>query len=205
MNEEEKLPKRKPTRASGFDYSNGGAYFLTICTDKRKKILSHISPGVPQAEELRVGGSCVGVPQAEELRVGGSRVGDDALGVPTLTLSDYGKIVEKYILSTENIRGVCVDNYVIMPNHIHLIISIDADGTPRASSPTRQTSTVSGCVSSLKRFVNKEIGKNIFQRSFYDHIIRSRKEYDEIYNYIQLNPQNWEKDELYTEEDLGKE
>ena len=190
MNEEEKLPKRKPTRASGFDYSNGGAYFLTICTDKRKKILSHISPGVPQAEELRVGGS---------------RVGDDALGVPTLTLSDYGKIVEKYILSTENIRGVCVDNYVIMPNHIHLIISIDADGTPRASSPTRQTSTVSGCVSSLKRFVNKEIGKNIFQRSFYDHIIRSRKEYDEIYNYIQLNPQNWEKDELYTEEDLGKE
>ena len=187
---EEKLPKRKPTRASGFDYSNGGAYFLTICTDKRKKILSHISPWVPQTEDLRLGGSCVG---------------DDALGVPTLTLSDYGKIVEKYILSTENIRGVCVDNYVIMPNHIHLIISIDADGTPRASSPTRQTSTVSGCVSSLKRFVNKEIGKNIFQRSFYDHIIRSRKEYDEIYNYIQLNPQNWEKDELYTEEDLGKE
>ena len=113
MNNENKFPTRKPTRAHGFDYSNGGAYFLTICTIGRKHLLSFIAPSD-----------------------GLSTVGDDALGVPIPTLTEYGKIVEKYINSTNKIRGVNVDKYVIMPNHIHLILSIDDDGTPRTSSQT---------------------------------------------------------------------
>ena len=171
--EEKKLPQRKPTRWSGFDYNRGGAYFLTLCTQDRRKILST----VVETETTKP-------------------VGDDAHGVPRIQLTRMGKIVEKYILSTNNVNGVSVGDFVIMPNHIHLILFVE-DGTPRASSPTRQTSVVSNCVSSLKRFVNKEIGENIFQRSFYDHIIRNNEEYMEICNYIILNPQNWEKDELY--------
>ena len=173
--EEKNLPQRKPTRWLGFDYSRGGAYFLTICTQDRKMILSTIA----KTETAKL-------------------VGDDAHGVPQARLTKIGKIVEKYILSTNNVKGVSVGDFVIMPNHIHLILFIDEDGTPRASSPTRQTSIVSNCVSTLKRFVNKEIGENIFQRSFYDRIIRNRDEYMEICNYIRLNPDNWENDELYS-------
>ncbi len=169
---EQDLPKRKSTRLPYFDYSQGGAYFLTLCMQDRKKILSTVE----RTEKP---------------------VGDDAHGVPRIQLTRIGKIVEKYILSTNNVKGVSVGDFVIMPNHIHLILFIDEDGTPRASSPTRQTSVVSNCVSTLKRFVNKEVGENIFQRSFYDRVIRNRDEYMEICNYITLNPENWENDELY--------
>ena len=170
--EEKDLPKRKPTRLPYFDYSQGGAYFLTLCMQDRKKILSTVE----RTEKP---------------------VGDDAHGVPKIRLTRIGKIVEKYILSTNNVKGVSVGDFVIMPNHIHLILFIDEDGTPRASSPTRQTSVISNCISTLKRLVNKEVGENIFQRSFYDRIIRNNGEYMEICNYIALNPENWENDELY--------
>ena len=66
-------------------------------------------------------------------------VGADALGGP---LTDAGKIVEQYILSTDRMSGFRVDQYVIMPNHIHMILWIDSEvaspdnGPPRASAPT---------------------------------------------------------------------
>ena len=81
--EDNKLPKRKPTRLSNFDYSRGGAYFLTICTQDRKRILSQI----------------VGTEKP---------VGDGALDIPKIRLTRYGKIVEKYILSKNNIEGVLI-------------------------------------------------------------------------------------------------
>ena len=172
MDENNKLPERKPTRLANFDYNRGGAYFLTICTQDRKRILSE----VVETEKP---------------------VGDGALDIPKIRLTRYGRIVEKYILSTNNIEGVFVDKYVIMPNHIHLILCVNNDGMSRAPSPTKQNSVVSHTVSTLKRFVNKEIGENIFQRSFYDRIIRNNDEYMKICNYFALNPENWEKDELY--------
>ena len=90
-----------------------------------------------------------------------------------------------------------MDNYVIMPNHIHLLISIDSCGTSGSPSPT--TATIPAFVGALKRFVNKEMGKNIFQRSFHDHIIRNEKDYLEHYTYIENNPAKWEEDHLYCE------
>ena len=95
------LPKRKPTRLPDYDYSHPGAYFITICTKDRRCILSDIS------------------------------VGADALGGPNLQLTDTGKVVEQYILSTDHIPGFRVDKYVVMPNHIHMILWIDS-GPPRA-------------------------------------------------------------------------
>ena len=124
-------------------------------------------------------------------------VGDGAHDVPQIQLTQIGKIVEKYILSTNNVQGVSVGDFAIMPNHIHLILHIDCDGTSRAPSPTKANSTVCHAISTLKRFVNKEIGENIFQRSFFDRIIRNNDEYMEICNYIRLNPGNWESDELH--------
>ena len=87
------LPKRNPTRLKGYDYSTPGAYFITICTQDRKELLSEII------------------------------VGDDAYIVPQNNLSKIGLVCDKYINNINNkYENVTVDKYVTMPNHIHLII-----------------------------------------------------------------------------------
>jgi REP element-mobilizing transposase RayT len=111
-------------------------------------------------------------------------VGDDAHIVPT----PFGIITEKYIKSI-----VGIDKYVIMPNHIHLIIKID-NGTMWASSPTQ---SISQLIKSFKILVTKEIGKPIFQRSFHDHVIRNENDYLKIWNYIDENPAKWQEDQYY--------
>ena len=107
------------------------------------------------------------------------------------------------MLSADKMDRVSIDHYVIMPNHLHVVIFVaeqekDANGTSRAPSPTNQI--VPRFVSSLKRFCNAEIGEDIFQRSYYDHIIRDRKDYDAHVKYIGENPMRWQFDELYTSE-----
>lgn len=105
-----------------------------------------------------------------------SSVGDDAHIIP----KEYGKIVEKYIKNNKE-----VEKYVIMPDHIHLIIRIE-NGTMWASSPTK---CISSIIRSIKTLTTKEIGHSIFQRSYYDHIIRNKEDYKEIWEYIENNPQ----------------
>ncbi|MBR5252022.1 MAG: transposase [Oscillospiraceae bacterium] len=96
----------------------------------------------------------------------------------------------------EQYNNINIENYVIMPNHIHLLIFVDnPNGTSRTPSPTN--AVIPMFVSTLKRFCNKEIGHNIFQRSFFDHIIRDQADYENVYNYIDSNPSKWESDELY--------
>ncbi len=143
------LPQRKPNRITGYDYSQNGAYFVTICTQDRKPILSAI-------------------------------VGDDAHIVP----KPYGQIAEKYIQHVPEI-----EKYVIMPNHIHMIIRLD-NRTMWASSPTK-VNRIASIVRSIKILTTKEIGKPIFQRSYYDHVIRNQKDYDETWEYIENNPKKW--------------
>ena len=155
------LPTRKPMRLPEYDYSSPGAYFVTVCTANRRCILSDIT------------------------------VGADALGGPRLQLTDVGKIVEKYILTTERMPGFHVEKYVIMPNHIHMILRID-NGPPRASAPT-----VSDAVGALKRLVHRRLGQNIWQRSFHEHVIRNDIDYREIWEYIDANPANWAEDCYY--------
>lgn len=118
-------------------------------------------------------------------------VGDTRLDVPKVILSKEGKIVEKYILTTNKIEGVLVEKYVIMPNHIHLLIKIEKEeGTSKAPSPTNEK--IPHLVSSFKRFVNKEAGKNLFQRSYIDHIIRNEEDYVNHLKYIDDNIFKWQ-------------
>ena len=155
------LPKRKPTRLPDYDYSSPGSYFVTICTKDRRCILSDIS------------------------------VGADALGGPCLQLTDTGKVVDQYVLSMARMIGFRVDKYVVMPNHIHMILQVDS-GPPRASAPT-----VSDAVGALKRLVNRKLGLNIWQRSFHEHVIRNEHDYREIWEYIDTNPARWAEDHYY--------
>ena len=74
-----------------------------------------------------------------------------------------------------------------MPDHIHLIIKID-NGSMWASTLTKKVENI---VRSLKILVTKEIGKPIFQRSYYDHVIRNQEDYNEIWEYIDNNPKKW--------------
>ena len=143
-----------------YDYSQNGAYFITICTRERRKILSEI-------------------------------VGDDAHIVP----KHYGQIAEKYICNVPEI-----EKYVIMPDHIHMIIRLD-NGSMWASTPTykkvgadayiRPKNNIATIVRSIKTLTTKEIGVSIFQRSYYDHVIRNQQDYNEVWEYIENNPARW--------------
>ena len=141
-----------------------------------------------------------------------------------MILSDVGKIADRYIRSSNNIPNIKVDKYVIMPNHIHLIVRVDDSGcgvnrgTSRAAR--RPTNIISGgadtnvaaadkqarsyaalphFVSTLKRFINRDAGASIFQRSFHDHVIRNRDDYLALWEYTDGNPLKWAEDEYNCE------
>ena len=76
---------------------------------------------------------------------------------------------------------------MLMPDHIHMIIRLD-NGSMWASTPTKRIDSI---VRSLKTLATKEIGKSIFQRSYYDHVVRNQHDYDEIWTYIDNNPKAW--------------
>ena len=117
-------------------------------------------------------------------------VGRDVLDAPKTELSEIGKIVERHIESINNVPKVSVEKYVIMPNHIHILLFVDSpNGASGTSRPTENL--LSRTVSGFKRLCNKEVGKNIWQTSFYDHIIRSDRDYAEHYRYIEDNPTLW--------------
>ena len=165
---EKDFPKRKDLRLKRYDYSSAGAYFVTICVKDRKRLLSDII----------------------------KPVGVGALDDPQIRLTPIGEIVEKYLLSSENIPGVKIDRYVIMPDHIHAIIFLDPDkyvlrqgGSSRAPTPTNEM--LPHIVSTFKRFCNKEIRNNIFQRGYIEHIIRDREDYETRRKYIYENPKRW--------------
>ena len=114
-------------------------------------------------------------------------VGGDALIAPQTNLTYCGEIVRKYI---ESMPGI--DKYVIMPNHIHLLIAID--GPMKASAPTI---SVPNLIRSFKVLVSKEIGQSIWQRSYHDHIIRDEEDYLNHLRYIEDNPAKWSEDKYY--------
>lgn len=114
-----------------------------------------------------------------------SEIVEDDVGI---VLKPYGSVAQKYILS---IKGI--DSFVIMPNHIHMIISINY-GSMRASTHTQ---SVSQLIKSFKILVSKEVGQSIFQRSFFDHIIRNEDDYIKHLWYIENNPAKWLEDDYY--------
>ena len=161
------FPQRKPNRIPHFDYSTPGAYFITICTQDRIPLLCTI-------------------------------VGGGAFDAPSVCLTKNGEIVRQYVLSGNRIPGITVDKFVIMPNHIHLILLVEAtvqSGTSRAPSPTN--AVIPHFISTLKRFCHREIGRNIFQRSYHDHVIRNEAGYLKIWQYIDNNPALWQEDCFY--------
>lgn len=109
-----------------------------------------------------------------------------------LTLTPIGSVVENTIKEIEShYDGVFLRNYVIMPNHVHLLLSLRADLDGRYKLPN-----ISSVVGSFKSNVSKRIDMKIWQKSFYDHVILYDEEYDNVYDYIDANPLVWNRDKL---------
>ena len=159
--------RRKPNRCSSWNYSSNGSYFITVCTENKRCVL------------------------------GKTVVGDGVLDVPKVFLSEYGEICFKQIEEMQAVYDdIKTDKFIIMPNHIHFIITIKNDyGTSRTPSPTN--AKIPGYISTFKRFTNKKIGFDIWERSYYDRIIRSENEYSEIWQYIDSNATKWQTDCFY--------
>lgn len=169
------LPKRKQNRLQEYDYSTAGAYFVTICTHERRNILCEIVPA-----EINT-------------------VGAGVLDRPQVKLLPHGVVAEKLIRQMDSFYDhLSVDAFVIMPNHIHLLLRISDDGRSGTPAPTKGNSAIAWFVSTFKRFCNKEYGENIWQRSYHDHVIRDERDYREIGDYIEDNPRKWAEDRYYT-------
>lgn len=158
------LPIRKQNRLTEYDYSMPNAYFITICTDNRKNLF--------WSDVMAI----IDRPQ----------------DVP---LTQYGKTVDFYIKAIPgHYPAISVDHYVIMPNHVHLLLQIHADFDGRSMIAP----TISTVVRLFKGAVSKQVGSSFWQKGFYDHVIRSNADYLETWNYIEGNPGKWSEDKLYT-------
>jgi len=172
----------KSIRLHGYDYSQNGAYFVTICVQNRENRFGRIEDG-------------------------------------RMFLNDVGEMIDKYWNQLkQKYFYVTLDEYVIMPNHIHGIIVINdmvgaglvpAQNNSGKRATTRVAPTIGNIVGAFKsltthEYINGVKNKNwqpfssrIWQRNYYEHIIRKDEDLDRIREYINLNPKNWEKDELF--------
>ena len=163
---QKELPKRKSIRLKNYDYSQAGAYFITICVKNGQEMLGRV-------------------------------VGRDDPGAPFVQLSEYGNIAKKYIESIEphySKEGVIVDKYVIMPNHVHLLIVVCC-GAPRSSRPTN--ALLPNILAAFKKMTDREFGFTMWQNRYHDHVIRSESSYRRIWQYIDQNPSSWADDCYY--------
>jgi len=168
----ENLPQRKSIRLKNYDYSTNAAYFITICTDKRKCTLSKIRRG-------------------------------DLYGRPEVELTELGKICVNELNEIEILYSIQICNYMIMPNHVHALVRLDDTRATARVAPTTLGAIIGGYKSIVAneylqrcKKMSLHMGK-IWQRNYYEHVIRDDDDYNTKWNYIDANPLKWEEDDLY--------
>jgi putative transposase len=172
------IHNRKSIRLKGYDYAQEGLYFITICCQDRAHLFGEIMNG-------------------------------------EMILNDCGEIAQNCWLEIpEHFPNVELHEFVIMPNHVHGIIEIKyksiisnvtTETTVGANnhSPLRSPSkTIGSMVRGVKIGVTKWMRQNtniydVWQRNYYDNIIRNDQSYQRISNYIRNNPKNWKEDKFY--------
>ena len=186
MDKEKQLPKRKPTRLKNYDYSSAGAYFVTICICDRMKILSEIVKTNLSATDS-ITASAVG----------------EGLAPPEITvrLKPCGEIAKEQLQLIENrFPSVTVEDFIIMPDHIHAIIFLHKKAGGASPSPTLDD-VICAYKSLTSRSCKQQHGvEKMFQRSFAEHIVRDREDYETRRKYIYENPIRWYYKYLNTEE-----
>ena len=169
------LPQRTNLRLREYDYSLNGAYFVTICVKDRASLFGRVVVGADLVSA-----------RAE--------------------LNPAGRIVEEVLHETiQAFAGVHLDRYVIMPNHFHGIFVISRADT--RSAPTVpvtsvvqafKSKTTVAYIKAVKAGLLLPFDKQIWQRNYYEHVIRNEKAYLRVCQYIDENPARWEEDEYYS-------
>jgi putative transposase len=169
------LPVRRPLRLKSHDYV-GGWYFVTICTGRNQMLFGEIEDG-------------------------------------QMKLNPVGKIVEEEWLQSAKLRmDLELDVFVIMPNHVHGILALTGMRAGQRPAPTTEMRIRAGSLGSVisqfkgacTKRIKKVMDQEIWQRGFYDRIIRNEAELTRIRNYIQNNPLKWElnREKYHNEENL---
>ncbi|GHV14047.1 hypothetical protein FACS1894169_02230 [Bacteroidia bacterium] len=163
------LPNRRSIRLHGYDYSQEGLYFVTICVQGKACLFGEI-----ENDEM--------------------------------VLNEAGTIIndEWQYLKTKY-PHIELHEYIIMPNHFHGIIEIVGAGFARPHNEqairgqANPAPTVGNIIGYFKYQTIKKINLSIklWQRNYYEHIIRNEQTYGKIVEYILNNPYNWEKDNYY--------
>jgi len=168
------MPIRKPNRLKDYDYSFDGAYFVTICSKNHQELFACIDT-------------------VENCLPTGKQP------IYHLKLTQIGEIIENEIKELScTYKDVNVDYHVIMPNHVHMIIIIyESDRRQVTNRRQNAAPTISRMIGQWKRAVTIKAGRLIWQKSFYDRIIRNEEEYRKIWEYIDTNPQRWKDDEYF--------
>lgn len=163
---------RRSIRLKGYDYTKEGMYFITICCHQHKCWFGEIEN-------------------------------------ENIILNDYGLIAHNQWadLSTR-FSNIELDEFVIMPNHVHGIIIINSSGSgasPDPTNPNTKNPTIGGMVGAYKSLVavdclkifkpknDTRIMGKLWQRNYYEHIIRNEQSFNRISEYIRNNPKNWQK------------
>lgn len=169
---ENKFPNRKDLRLKYYDYSQAGYYFVTICTELKRHLFGEIVDGI-------------------------------------MILNDAGRMIERWYFELHNkYYNIELPQYIIMPNHVHFIIAIAGDdqGNISQNSGTHtgvplqtiiqwfKTMTTNQYIKGVKNGEYPPFEKRIWQRNYFEHIIRNDRELQEIYEYIVNNPAKWELD-----------
>lgn len=184
MDSDSDLHRRHSIRLNEYDYTQPGAYFLTLCTQERECLFGGVANG-------------------------------------ELQLNGYGEIVGDEWLKSAQIRAeISLDEFVVMPNHLHGIVMISAQSSAETNAstngrvtgpslaglrmmrgpiPRSLASLIAGFKSSVTRKINEVRGTPravVWQRNYYEHIIRNDETLNRAREYIANNPLKWELDRL---------
>ena len=161
--------QRRSIRLRGYDYSQAGAYFITICTQGRVCVLGEVVDGRMRLNELG-----------------------------KLTARVWKELPQHY-------AHVRLDAWVVMPNHVHGIVTLDDVGAGLKPAPTSDGEMVRHGIPEIVRgfktfsarrinAVRGTVGTQFWQRNYFEHIIRDESGLDRIRRYIDENPLRWHKD-----------
>jgi REP element-mobilizing transposase RayT len=193
------MKNRKSNRLKGYDYSKNNLYFVTNCVKNNLCCLGRVISGGTGRDLSENHHSKNHHSINHHREKNGSNFQDSDLNY-YVELNQYGLIVvEKIIWLMNQYPYVDIHNYIVMPNHFHLILEID---NAKCSTESLKIKSLSSLIGALKTTSSKEIHLKDFDtfewhRSFHDHIIKDEKAYNNIFNYITNNPSNWRKDSFY--------
>ena len=156
-----KFPTRKQIRLDSYDYSQIGSYFITICTEKRARLFA--------------------MENSMFMKTGESKM--------------QNQILRKWVDGCmARFSNISIDRYIIMSDHVHLLITIK-EQISDVSIPDVvgffKSHTTNDYITGVKTGHLKPFCKKLWQKSYYDHVVRDQRDYNEIWQYIVNNPMKW--------------